>query len=505
MKNKSLFCNILFPVKGFKKTKLEMKFFKYTALIMAAFSMVACDDTTDMIGSSITNNVDKLTVTDATYNVITNSLAAGSVLSKTNNGIIGKVKDPETKAYLEADYMAQLAPLSSFDIDTLKYIKDANNGVLKADSCFLLVSYQSTYGDTLAPMKVTAYEMTKAMSEDRNYYSDYDPMAEGYVSKDNLHSSATYTLSKSKGYFKIYFNKPFTKNGVHYDNYGTYIMQNYEKHPEYFKSNYEFMKNICPGFYIKHEGGIGNVADIWNTELQFYWTRKKTVKASDGVTDSTVVSSGFNRFDGTEEVLQTNRITNDQDRIDKLAADESCTYLKSPAGIFTEVTLPVEDIIKGHEKDTLNTATVMFPRINNVDENNAYNFDTPQTVLLLPKDSLKSFFENGDIIDNRTSFYATYNTINKNTYTFSNISNLITAMYKNKGKSENWNKAVLVPITITTVTENSSTVISKMTHCMSLTSTRLVKGTDVYETKDGKRVPAGPIQIKVIYSKFKEN
>ena len=482
-----------------------MKFFKYTALIMAALSMVACDDTTDMIGSSITNNVDKLTVTDATYNVITNSLAAGSVLSKTNNGIIGKVKDPETKAYLTADYMAQLAPLSSFDLDTLNYIKNANNGVLRADSCFLLVSYQSTYGDTLAPMKVTAYEMTKAMPEDRNYYSDYDPMAEGHVSKGNLHSSATYTLSKSKGYFKIYFNKPFTKNGVQYDNYGTYIMQNYEKHPEYFKSNYEFMKNICPGFYIKHEGGIGNVADIWNTELQFYWTRKKTVKASDGVTDSTVVSSGFNRFDGTEEVLQTNRITNDQDRINELAADESCTYLKSPAGIFTEVTLPVEDIIKGHEKDTLNTATVMFPRINNVDENNAYNFDTPQTVLLLPKDSLKSFFENGDIIDNRTSFYATYNTINKNTYTFSNISNLITAMYKNKGKSENWNKAVLVPITITTVTENSSTVISKMTHCMSLTSTRLVKGTDVYETKDGKSVPAGPIQIKVIYSKFKEN
>ena len=25
------------------------------------------------------------------------------------------------------------------------------------------------------------------------------------------------------------------------------------------------------------------------------------------------------------------------------------------------------------------------------------------------------------------------------------------------------------------------------------------------ETKDGKSVPAGPIQIKVIYSKFKEN
>ena len=488
-----------------------MKFFKYTALIMAAFSMVACDDTTDMIGSSITNNVDKLTVTDATYNVITNSLAARSVLSKTNNGIIGKVKDPETKAYLTADYMAQLAPLSSFDIDTLKYIKDANNGVLKADSCFLLVSYQSTYGDTLAPMKVTAYEMTKAMPEDRNYYSDYDPMAEGYVSKDNLHSSATYTLSKSKGYFKIYFNKPFTKNGVQYDNYGTYIMQNYEKHPEYFKSNYEFMKNICPGFYIKHEGGIGNVADIWNTELQFYWTRKKTVKASDGVTDSTVVSYGFNRFDGTEEVLQTNRITNDQNRINELAADESCTYLKSPAGIFTEVTLPVEDIIRGHEKDTLNTATISFPRMNNVDNNNDYQFSVPSTILMVQKDSLDAFFEKNKLTDNRTSYTASYNknsTGVKNAYTFYNISNLVTAMYRNKGKSENWNKVVLVPVTLTTSTQNNATVITKINHDMQLTSTRLIKATDDqdkdYTTKDGKRVATGPVQIKVIYSKFKE-
>ena len=488
-----------------------MKFFKYTALIMAAFSMVACDDTTDMIGSSITNNVDKLTVTDATYNVITNSLAAGSVLSKTNNGIIGKVKDPETKAYLTADYMAQLAPLSSFDLDTLKYIKDANNGVLKADSCFLLVSYQSTYGDTLAPMKVTAYEMTKAMPEDRNYYSDYDPMAEGYVSKDNLHSSATYTLSKSKGYFKIYFNKPFTKNGVQYDNYGTYIMQNYEKHPEYFKSNYEFMKNICPGFYIKHEGGIGNVADIWNTELQFYWTRKKTVKASDGVTDSTVVSYGFNRFDGTEEVLQTNRITNDQNRINELAADESCTYLKSPAGIFTEVTLPVEDIIRGHEKDTLNTATISFPRMNNVDNNNDYQFSVPSTILMVQKDSLDAFFEKNKLTDNRTSYTASYNknsTGVKNAYTFYNISNLVTAMYRNKGKSENWNKVVLVPVTLTTSTQNNATVITKINHDMQLTSTRLIKATDDqdkdYTTKDGKRVATGPVQIKVIYSKFKE-
>lgn len=479
----------------------EMKFIKLTAFLLAAFSMVACDDTTDTLGSSITNKVDNLTITDATYNVETQSLVAGPVLSKSNNGIIGRVKDPETGTYLTADYMTQMVPLSTFSVDTLQYIKDANNGELRADSCYLLVSYQSTYGDSLAPMKVTAYEMSKPMTEDKNYLTDFDPMAEGYIAENGYHNSATYSLSKATGNFKIYLNKPYTKDGVTYDNYGTYMLKTFVEHPEYFKSNYQFLKNVCPGFYIKHEGGIGNVADVWNTEVQFYWSRQKTIKASDGVTDSIAKGYGFNRIDGTEEALQTNHIVNDAASIASLAADPSCTYLKSPAGIFTEVTLPVEEILRGHENDTLNTASVTFPRINNTETDNEYTFDTPSYVLMIPKDSIDSFFENGDVVNNRNSFYASYSSSTTNGYTFSNISNLITAMSKKKGSSENWNKAVLIPITVSTVVENNSTVISKMTHNMSLTSTRLVKGTNE-TTSDGK--PASPIQIKVIYSKFKD-
>lgn len=479
----------------------EMKFIKLTAFLLAAFSMVACDDTTDTLGSSITNKVDNLTITDATYNVETQSLVAGPVLSKSNNGIIGRVKDPETGTYLTADYMTQMVPLSTFSVDTLQYIKDANNGELKADSCYLLVSYQSTYGDSLAPMKVTAYEMSKPMTEDKNYLTDFDPIAEGYIAENGYHNSATYSLSKATGNFKIYLNKPYIKDGVTYDNYGTYMLKTFVEHPEYFKSNYQFLKNVCPGFYIKHEGGIGNVADVWNTEVQFYWSRQKTIKASDGVTDSIAKGYGFNRIDGTEEALQTNHIVNDAASIASLAADPSCTYLKSPAGIFTEVTLPVEEILRGHENDTLNTASVTFPRINNTETNNQYTFDTPSYVLMIPKDSIDSFFENGDVVNNRNSFYASYSSSTTNGYTFSNISNLITAMSKKKGSSVNWNKAVLIPITVSTVVENNSTMISKMTHNMSLTSTRLVKGTNE-TTSDGK--PASPIQIKVIYSRFKD-
>ncbi len=471
-----------------------MKLVKLTVFIIAALMMAACDDTTDNIGSSITNRVDNLIISNATFDVVTRSIVADSVLSRNNTGLIGKVKDPETGAYVTGDYMTQFCPIPAFSVDTLQYIKDANNGSLEADSCYLLVSYRSTYGDTLAPMKVKAYEMTKHIPEDKNYYSNFDAFKEGYVDEGNYQSGATYTLDDLYNTFKIYLNKPYTKDGKTYKNYGSYILQTYEAHPEYFKNNYDFLTQVCPGFYLKHVGGIGNVANTWNTELQFYWKRQKTIKSYDGLRDSIATAIGFNRFDGTEETFQFNKITNDKNTIQQLANEENCTYIKSPAGIFTEATLPVEEIMKGHENDTLNTATVIFTRMNNVDNNNDYAFDVPSSILMIPTDSLYTFFENGNINNNRTSYTASYSQTGTyvNSYVFNNISDLITHMHKNKGKSENWNKVVLIPVTITTSTRDNQQIVTKINHDMALTSTRLVRGT-----------VANPIKIKVIYSKFK--
>lgn len=471
-----------------------------TVLVIAALTFAACDDTTEGIGGSITNKIDNINISDSAFNVTTKSIVAGAVLSRNNTGLIGKMKDPETGNYVKGDYMTQLSVLPTFSVDTLD-IKKANNGSIEADSCYLLVSYNASYGDTIAPMKVTAYEMTEPMREDQEYYSNYDAFKNGWVNENNPHWSSNYNLSNTSDVknFKIYLNKEYKKDGKTYKNYGSYILQTYAEHPKYFKTNFKFLHNVCPGFYIKNVGGTGNMAKIWNTELIFYW--KKTIKAKDGVTDSTGI--GYNRFDGTEEVLQLNKIENDTENLKKLASQEDWTYLKSPAGIFTEVTLPIDDIMKGHEKDTLNTATISFPRLNNADEDNPYNFATPSTILMVQKDSLQSFFEKSKLADSRTSYTASYSSTGtyKNAYTFQNIANLVSAMYKNKGKGENWNKVVLVPVNVITTTQGYTTVISKINHDMSLASTRLKRGV-ITTDRNGKET--SPIQIKVIYSKFKE-
>ena len=179
----------------------------------------------------------------------------------------------------------------------------------------------------------------------------------------------------------------------------------------------------------------------------------------------------------------------------QLAADKTCTYLKTPSGIFTEITLPIEEIMKGHENDTLNTAKIVFTRLNENEKNDKYSnyeFKIPQTLLLIPASDLYSFFEEGRIANNKTSFLASYNS-SYNTYTFNNIGSLIKYLGKNADRSKpDWNKVVIVPVTVTV--NNTTGELTKVAHDMSMTSTRLV---------GGSQNPYSPLKISVIYSKFK--
>lgn len=93
----------------------------FTVMMIAAITFAACDDTTENIGGSITNNVDNINISNAVFYVATNSLVAGPVLNRSNSGLIGKVKDPETGTYVSGDYMSQFGVLPNFDIDTAVY------------------------------------------------------------------------------------------------------------------------------------------------------------------------------------------------------------------------------------------------------------------------------------------------------------------------------------------------------------------------------------------------
>lgn len=464
--------------------------------------IASCDDTTDSIGNSLTDNMDMLKVTTDTFNVATRSIVADSVLSRSTTGYLGKIRDIETGNYITGDFMAQFSTLENYKLPEKDSIVSLQDGEVIADSCNIRLFYTDYYGDSLATMNITAYEMNEPMKEGVKYYSNFDPIAEGLIRNDGMKVNKTYTLtdlsisdedradeSSYTPNIKINLNKPYTdKNGVTYNNYGTYIMRMYYEDPDRFKNSYNFIHEVCPGFYFKTNDGIGSMAYITVSQLNIYFRY---------LNDSTYI--GTSSFSATEEVLQTTNISNDKQNIADLANDNTCTYLKTPAGIFTEITLPVDEITENHSNDTINTAKISLTRINN-SIHDEYSLSTPSTLLMIPKDSLYTFFENGDNVDYKKSFIATYSS-STNQYTFNNISGMITYMadIKKKGLAENsnwlnehpdWNRVVLIPVSVTT---NSSSQIVKIVHDMSLTSTKLVGGSEN---------PYEPIKINVIYSKF---
>lgn len=487
---------------------MKIKFFAIVATA-AVLSFAACDDTTDTIGTSLTDTSDLLDVATASFNVSSKSIAAGSVLSRNTMGYLGEIRDPETGNYIASNFMTQFGTLEDYTFPERDSIAslDVNKDII-ADSCHIRLFYTDFYGDSLATMNLTAHEMAKPMEDGvkLRYYSDFNPKAEGYVTDERMKVNKTYTLSdlsvsdeerESDSYspnIRIDLNKEYTDNqGNKYNNYGTYIMKKYYENPDNFRNSYNFIHNVCPGFYFEINDGLGSMAYISVSQLNVYFRYKS---------DSTFVGSAT--FSGTEEVLQTTNIVNDDEAINALVADESCTYLKTPAGIFTELTLPVDEVKAGHENDTINTAKLTLTRINNVNEGE-YSLDIPQTLLMIPRDSLYSFFENEDIVDYQKSFLASYDTDTRlNNYVFNNISNLVTYMYNikeaglaanpnwlNEPENENWNKVVVIPVTVTT---NSSGQVVKVVHDMSLTSTRLV---------GGSKNPNAPIKLDVVYSKFR--
>lgn len=493
-------------------------------IVAACTMMTSCDDTTDTLGMSLTDNDDVVEILSNEFNVSSNSVAASKIESRTSTGYLGKVKDTETDNYITCNYMTQFRvmeePLHGKNnvlfpsIDTIYIDKEKYDETvekrkqIEADSCALILYITKTFGDSLALMKVSANEMSVPYEESETYMTDFNPEEHGMIrtGAGSIHSQMAYTTSNrvytekqrnATGYTKrisISLNDPYTdKDGNVYNNYGTYLMRNFydPAHRDSYFNSYKFSHDICPGFYIKHEGGVGNVASISNAQIIVFYRAK--VKE-----DSTIVFTAS--FAGTEEVIQKTNIQQNGATFETLLNDESCSYIKSPASIFTELTIPVDKVIENHELDTINTARVFIPRIND-SETNDYSLSIPKTLLLLQTDSVESFFSKKKVADFRNSFIATYSSTT-NGYTFSNISLLVSimnnikkqAIAEGKELSPNWNKVTIIPVETTYTTVSSTTqTLTKVTHDMSFASTKLKKGTD----------DSPNIKLSVIYSKFK--
>ena len=248
-----------------------------------------------------------------------------------------------------------------------------------------------------------------------------------------------------------------------------------------------FIKDVFKGVYVKCTQGDGTVLKIYRARLDIGF--KRYIESSTGERDSIQALSA--PFYSGKEVLQVNNFDNDD--LAPLANEQEHTYLKTPAGLYTEVTLPILDIVG---PDTINSAKITFTRYNET----AGHTRTPHsTLLMVRKCDMYKFFLKNKLADSKTSFITGF-TSSTNEYTFSNIASLIKACHREyqegvennsnwEAENPDWNKVVLIPVS---TTEDSNNSIVKIMHDISISSVRLRGGTE-YE-----------IPIEVITSKFND-
>ena len=466
--------------------------------LFAIIVLISCDETTGELGTSLTSNLNNVQISTDTFFVKSETFCPRAVYARSNNGYLGRVIDPETGTYVTANYMTQFHTLENYQFpDSAEMVSKLADGTIYADSCELRLFFQNTFGDSLSIMKLNAIEMNKPMSEDVNYYTDFDIEADGTLLRnDGINQTKTYSLSYSTDSvtpnIRIELNAPYTsKAGKTYNNYGTYLLDSYYSRPQNYSNSYQFTKNVVPGFYFKHNAGLGSMAEVFLTQLVVYFR----------YCENDSVYTGYSAFAGTEEVLKTTTIINDTITLKTFEADNSCTYLKTPAGLFTKLTLPVDEIFANHQNDTISLAKIVLPKLNS-QVNSEYSMKTPQYLLMLPVDSVQNFFEKGKLADNRTAHIAAYAT-SMSTFTFNNISNLLNYMNEHRN-SPNWNKVAIIPIN---ATSNSSGVLLNVAHDMEMTSCRLVRGFSKEEWEEAEEngitlSTHAPLTISVIYSKF---
>ncbi len=507
-------------------------------IAMACIAISSCSEDTVTLGDSLTNQIDKFQTLTQTYEIKTQTLMTDSVLGKTLYTYLGKIKDPETGTYITSDYMTTFHMLENEYgslFPSLEQIAKNDEGNPIIDSCAIRIMINSYQGDSLVAMKLHASELAKPVPNSSGYYSNFNPAKEGYLRTTNgISQSKVYAVSdltksdstrnvlRSSNYFEyvtIPLKADYTdKNGNVYEGYsaekgygsgfGNYLLRTYYAHPEYFKNSTIFANKVCPGFYIESTDGTGNMLEVANTQifLHFHYTSN----------DTTVITNRM--FMSTPEVLRTNHITNDKNSMKQLASVDTCTFLKTPSGLFTEVVLPIDSIKWlpkdgiSHENDTILQAKVVFQQYKAQSELTDELLIPPSDLLLIPRDSLYSFFESNKIPDNITSYLGTYNSTQKN-YTFSTLSSIIDNIYStmkpfilnsdgtvNLGKVEaykqahpNWNKVVLVPVDIEkTYTSSSSSTVTAIYNSMAISSARLVGGSNSKH---------GGITMTVMYSK----
>lgn len=419
-----------------------MKLFRLIPAALIGVSMLSCEQD-GTIGSSVIQDRVEVLI-DSSFTVTGSSVANPVVQARTDNQLLGII-DAKGFGKLSSDFISQLMPANVIDtvgvtvndIDSLKM--------------FLYMKEGAMIGDSVVPMGLDVYRVTKDLPSP--IYSNFDP--DTYYSESDKLASTVYsatvlglsdakiaTLTHSDTALRIVEVKLPVELAREFYN-------KYKQDPSLFSDPQRFAKWF-PGLYVKNSFGSGRLMRFYSSMISLYYRKKITYESKD-----TIYNLANPFLAVTPEVINNNNmslaLSND---LSTLAA--SAPVVAAPIGYDTEIKIPIKDIIQKYHSNTnsysvVNSMTLEIPASAIT---NDYDIMPPANLLLVRKDKKDDFFADQQIYDNRTSFYATYNSTTKS-YVFDSMRQYFLDMYDKETIEESDSEFILTAVSPVTETTQS--------------------------------------------------
>ena len=397
---------------------MKTKIIVFSLLLSVLY--ISCEDSIGRVGLGIQPDEDKIVVYDTTVIVGARTIEVDSVYAKTVNALLGDFYDP-TFGNIKSSYICQYYP--SIGFSSLDSVESINSVTLN-------IYYYTFLGDSMAPMEVTVYPVVKPL--DKHYYTNGNPG--DYCDLNNPIGKCGYTprnlnydysdLVNSNYLHQVTVTLPIKIGQDYFNKLKNNELQTLEAFLDFF-----------PGTYLTTTFGTGSMIAVEMTDVNIHYTRRKTFKDENG-TDSIDIVNERATFNVTKEIIQLNKFENKNP--DYLLDDNpDKVFIKSPAGVFTELTIPIREIVKGIGKKKFSSVKLSlkaYPRSNHDHEmifpgwpTSTGYYDTggfKAKLLLIEPDSVINFFEMKSVANNKTSYTTQFNTTTY-TYDFNNISNVV--------------------------------------------------------------------------------
>lgn len=404
-------------------------------LVGGLWLLTGCADTAPLsqIGEGVQSPADKVESQMHRLRFEATSVrSSGVYTSGSTASLLGRMVDPVYGDF-SAEFVSQVRSGRGF-----QFLHEPLDG--KIDSVRLVLTCPKVEGDEDALMKIGIYEVkglsgSSLESSESLEHLRHSEHLLGQVS-GSLRTQSAWRRASAQDSVRI-VTLPLSEV------LGERIYRASKERPELFDTQQSFQDNVLGGLLFTPLAGSGVVMQVTNVQLRIYYTYLKP---------SGEKTVGEERFVDTKQTAHLSGLSNTY--IDKLLTpNDSYLYLKQPAGVVASFKLDgaqLSRLLAGRGAVKIGTDWVLADAQFSlrVDNPSDLRLNPPTYMMLMPKDSVATFFHKRQTERTRaaTSYLSSPYTVESRYYNFSNIARLLTEHLKRHARYEGGSWQVTAPL-----------------------------------------------------------